>query len=256
MSRNVYNFNYHIPSLGEIRKLLSHLGYSRDYIENFIEQIKHFEKEAPKRDNIVESYLTKSEIENVVESIVVEIEEKNKEPLHILDIGAGSGYFTVKVRKKLIERGFGNICIYGLDLSPSMLERLARRKIIPLWGIAENLTECLKVWIEKHEVLVPERFDYIMSTLAFHHFLDLEKALSNIREIIVPNGKVIVIDIKRYQNEDLMKKLGDTRPGLDPNYLEKIAKKYFNKVEIKTLENARCCTENVSINLFKGVFQP
>jgi len=255
MTNSTTKERYHIPTISEIKNILESLGYSQEYIDHFIRQIKHFEDEAPRRDEIVESYLSKEEIETIVKEIVEEIDIAKKEQIYILDVGAGSGYFTTKIKQKLKEKGAENICIYGLDITPSMLRKLAEKEIIPLWGIAENLAECIKKTTSKQKIEIPEKFDYIISILAFHHFLDLEKVLTNIKEIIKQNGKVIIIDILKYQNEELMKKLEDPKPGLDPKELEIVARKIFKNTKMKLLENVDCCAENVTVNLFKAVFK-
>lgn len=249
-------YRVYIPTINEIRYFLHTIGYTNDAVNHFIEQIKHFEEEAPKRDEIVKGYLTEGQIRTITNSIVSEIEPVEEEKLDILDIGAGSGFFTVRLRETLKNLGFPQINIYGLDLCPSMLKILVERGIVPLWGIAEHLIECIKLMIENHNLRVPNKFDYVISILAFHHFIDPEKALSNIKGIVKPNGKVVIVDITKYDNEELRRKLRDSRPGFELEEIGFMAKKHFREVKVEVIKGVKCCTENTSVELFKATLTP
>ncbi|WGS65593.1 class I SAM-dependent methyltransferase [Marinitoga aeolica] len=241
-----------IPTLSDVERLIEKLGYKELAKKELLEQIKHFEEEAPMRDDIVRSYLEDKCINIIVEEIVSETEKLGRKKVIFLDVAAGSGFFTEKIMKKLNERDIETFP-YALDLTPSMLKRLKKRNIKAVWGIAERIEESIKVSNDYYNTHNSIKFDVIISTLAFHHFLEPEKALKSMKKVLKENGKVIIIDILKHEHVEILENLKDTRPGYSLKEIKNIGNKIFRKVNVEPLE-AYCMVNNKKINLYKAIF--
>jgi hypothetical protein len=87
----------------EIQKLMEELGVSR--IETLAKEIKHFtEREAKRRDEIVSSYFGRDGIKRIVDAIVQGLlsPPRLRDNAEVLDVGAGSGFFTTNSQLKLL----------------------------------------------------------------------------------------------------------------------------------------------------------
>lgn len=106
----------------------------------------------------------------------------------ILDVGAGSGYFSLSIAEKL--RTGKVIC---LDLSEEMLQSLEQK--------AEKKGLRDRIQILKAEAsssgLEDESVDLVFSNFAFHEFSNPETVLSEIFRVLKPSGCVIITDFKR-----------------------------------------------------------
>ncbi|WP_129409091.1 class I SAM-dependent methyltransferase [Marinitoga lauensis] len=241
-----------MPTLSEVEIFFEKLGYDKLVINELIEQIKHFEEEAPSRDEIVKSYLNDKCINVMVEEIVSEIIELDKKEISFLDVAAGSGFFTEKIIKSLNEKNIISLP-HALDLTPSMLNRLKKRNIEAIWGVAEKIKESIRISNEYYKDKKPEKFDIIISTLAFHHFLEPEKVLKSMKQVLKKNGKVIIIDILKHEHVEILDDLKDTHPGFSLGEIKNISKKVFDDVKINPLE-AYCVVGDKKIYLYKAVF--
>lgn len=94
-------------------------------------------------------------------------------PQTILDIGCGTGYLTTKLKER-----FAQSQIIGLDFAPGMLEvaRLKNSKID--WLLADSC-----------DLPFPsEKFDLVVSNLAYQWVEDLAQVFSEARRILSPGG--------------------------------------------------------------------
>ena len=98
----------------------------------------------------------------------------------ILDIGCGTGDALLMFKKK------GFIHLNGLDLSSVMLAK-ARRKLGRKVVLKKSNVE--KMPFQK------DFFDIVISTEAFHHFPNPQKALQEINRIIKPQGRFYLADV-------------------------------------------------------------
>lgn len=118
-------------------------------------------------------------------AVLAEIRKLIKEPrgAEILDIGIGTGKFS----SRLYTEG-ARIC--GIDFSAAMLEKA--RSVIPEgefyhFDFKSGLPQELK----------GRKFDYIISSYAFHHLNDEDKAvfLRSLTRNIKPGGSIIIADV-------------------------------------------------------------
>jgi SAM-dependent methyltransferase len=130
----------------------------------------------------------------------------------IADIGAGSGYFTFPLARRVGERGK----VYAVDVSPDMILQLNRR-IRDL-----RSTNVVSVLSDADDPLLPsasvDRFFFCDS---WHHIENQPKYLSQIKKLLKPRGEVVMIDFHKKElpvgpplrmkiaREDLIKQMND-----------------------------------------------
>jgi SAM-dependent methyltransferase len=198
---------------------------------------EHFTvKEAKKRDEIVTSYFGRSGINRIVNTITKHLLERPELPSNakILDVGAGTGFFTVKIAKKIQARKPG-VSFYAIDLTPAMLLSLAKKNtgITPFPGIAENIEEGIAFTGER--LNVPQKFDAVFSTLMLHHSLQPEKVFKSIKAVLKSNYKAIILDLCEHGFEEFRMEMGDIHLGFEPDYIYEMARKHFTKVNVKNV---------------------
>ncbi|WP_308700750.1 class I SAM-dependent methyltransferase [Pyrococcus yayanosii] len=215
-----------ILSVDDVRDFLKKLGFDEGSANELIKQIEYFEREAPRRDDIVRDYLSEECIETIVEEIVEEILKLNKESIRLLDVAAGSGFFTERIKRKLVERGV-KADVYALDITPGMLKRLDEKGITPIWGVAEKIRESIEIANEHCGINAPREFDVVLSTLAFHHFLNPEEVLKSMKSVLTENGRVIIIDVLKHEHEEFKETLKDTHLGFSLEDIKEIGSKIF-----------------------------
>ena len=106
----------------------------------------------------------------------------NKSKGKLLDVGFGTGNLLLLLGKNK------KLQLFGIDISKNMLliakEKLRESKIkanLKLLAI-ENFKE-------------KNKYNYIFSTEAFHHFSNQEKAIKNMFNALKKNGKLIIVDL-------------------------------------------------------------
>lgn len=241
-----------IPTLDEVREFLKKLSFDENSINELMDQIEYFEKEAPERDDIVRDYLREECIQTIVEEIVSEIMKLNRKGLKILDVAAGSGFFTERIKKKLEDNGV-DVEVYGLDITPSMLKRLKYKGIIPIWGVAEKIKESVNIANKQYNINAPEKFDAVLSTLAFHHFLEPEKVLRSMKEVLEDGGIVVIVDVLKHEHEELKETLKDTHLGFSLEEIREMGSRVFNLTKVNYMD-VYCEVGNIIVGLYKAVF--
>jgi len=240
----------------ELQELLEELRVPR--IETLMEEVKHFtEKEAERRDKILLSYFGEDEIKRIIDSIVQGLlsSPKLRKDAEVLDVGAGSGFFTVKIVDK-VSRHLPEATFYAMDLTPAMLRVLARKtpEITPFLGVAENVRGSVEQ--ARKYLNIPEKFDAIFSTLMLHHCLDIERVFESFREVAEVNGKVVAIDLCRHSFEEFREEMGDLHLGFEPELLKGIAEKHFSTVQVKKIPGICCDHSGRSAELFIAFMTP
>ena len=240
----------------ELQTLLEELGVSK--IETLMEEVKHFtEKEAERRDKIVLGYFGEDGIERIINSIVQGLlsPPKLRKNAKVLDVGAGSGFFTMKVVDKL-RRHLPEAAFYAMDLTPAMLRVLARKssKVTPFLGVAENIQGSVEH--TRKYLNIPEKFDAVFSTLMLHHCLDVGRVFESFRKAVEVDGKVVVVDLCEHPFEEFREEMGDVHLGFEPKLIQEKAEKQFSKVEVKKIPGIYCESSGRSAELFVAVMIP
>jgi len=100
-----------------------------------------------------------------------------KKETKVLDISCGTG--------ELLKKLEGKADLYGIDISEEML-KIAKQK---LSSATLQKADVHKLPFEDNS------FDHVLSTEAFHHYYNQQKALKEMVRVTKKGGKVIVVDI-------------------------------------------------------------
>jgi len=239
-----------------IRELLESLDVPN--IDALVKEIKHFTlNEAEKRDSIVLGYFGETAINHIVDSIVDCMLSSPRLPANakVLDVGAGSGFFTLRVMKKLLCT-MPSLSFYAMDLTPAMLQVLARKssEITLFLGVAENIAGSVEQ--ARKYLAVPKKFDAAYSTLMLHHSLDPEKVFASMREALKMRGKAIVIDMCKHFFTEFREEMGDVHLGFETTSIEEMGKKHFKRVEVEKMPGIRCESSGRAAELFIAYMLP
>jgi len=167
----------------------------------------------------------------------------------VLDVGAGSGFFTVKIAQK-IRAVNPNAAFYALDITPAMLLSLERKNanITPFIGLAENIKSSIKE-ARKHSK-IPYKFDVVFSTLMLHHSTQPEKVFKNIQTVLRKKGKAIVVDLCEHRFEEFKTEMGDIHLGFKPEKIYQMAQKHFPEVKVEKMPGICCECSGRSAEIF------
>lgn len=226
------------------------------YAKTVIEQIKYFtEKEAENRDRIVLSYFGEEGVKRIVDTVVEYLLSPPKldEATKILDVGAGTGFFTVKVAGE-IRKYVPGALFYAMDITPAMLRVLIRKtsEITCFLGLAEDIVRALKY--AKRFIDVPEKFDAVFSILTLHHCLNIENVFRSIKNVLNRHGRAVVVDLCEHPFEEFREEMGDIHLGFKPEFIKKAAEKFFSRVSIKKMPGICCECSGRSAELFVAYF--
>ena len=241
-------------SLNKIKFFLKELGYSDSALKDLMEQIRFFEEEAAKRDVIIKEYFHEECLNAIINTVTEEILRHKTEVYNILDVGAGSGFFTDRIRRNLGNHGLIPK-IYGLDITPSMLRELAKKDIIPIWGAADKIKESILLNNIHFGLEAPGKYDVIISTLALHHFHSPKSVLSSMKSVLNNEGLVIIVDILKHDNDGLHDKLRDIHLGFDTGDILDLASGLYHYVKVDRLDNVYCYVDGLKVGLFKAVMK-
>lgn len=106
----------------------------------------------------------------------------------VADIGAGTGYFTLRMARAVGERGR----VYAVDVSPEMVRHLNRRLR------DAGLRNVFTVLAEPDDPLLPDAsVDRFVIVDTWHHVEDQAKYLALLKRMLRPGGQVVHIDFQK-----------------------------------------------------------
>jgi ubiquinone/menaquinone biosynthesis C-methylase UbiE len=103
----------------------------------------------------------------------------------VLEVAPGPGYFSIELAK------LGNCRITGLDISKTFVE-LARKN-----AREEGVDVDFRQGNASHTPFADDSFDLIVCRAAFKNFSEPVAALKEMRRVLRPGGKALVIDLRR-----------------------------------------------------------
>jgi SAM-dependent methyltransferase len=110
--------------------------------------------------------------------------------LTVADVGAGSGYFTVRIARRVGEKGR----VYANDLQPEMLKMLAARLA------RENIPNVTLVHGAIDDPKLPVAvIDLVLMVDVYHEFSEPQKMLSALSKALKPGGRLVLLE---YRKED------------------------------------------------------
>jgi SAM-dependent methyltransferase len=131
-------------------------------------------------------------------------------PLRVADLGCGEGYLTIEAARWASK-------VYAVDRSKVVLDRaraLATRRRISnvVWkkGDLEKLP------------LADASVDVALLSQALHHAGDPAVALREAVRILVPGGRVLVLDLREHDETWVHERLGDRWPGFSDESLKSL----------------------------------
>jgi SAM-dependent methyltransferase len=133
-------------------------------------------------------------------------------PLRVADIGCGEGYLTIEASRWASR-------VIAIDRSPIVLKRaraLASRRRV------HNV-----IWKRGELERLPLRdasVDVALLSQALHHAPDPARALAEAARIVVPGGRVLVLDLREHDERWVRTRLGDRWLGFSDERLTKLLK--------------------------------
>jgi ubiquinone/menaquinone biosynthesis C-methylase UbiE len=104
----------------------------------------------------------------------------------VADIGAGTGYFTVRLAKA-VPRG----TVYAVDVEPKMLDYLRKR------AAGAGLTNVVAVQADGTSSRIPKRVDVALVVDTFHHIPDRPEYFRELAKVLTPEGRVAIVDFRK-----------------------------------------------------------
>ena len=105
----------------------------------------------------------------------------------IADIGAGSGYFTLRLAKHVGPSGR----VYAVDVSPDMIRHLNTRVR------DAGLTNVSTILAPPDDPVLPQPVDRFVIVDVWHHIDDQPGYLAKMKKLLKPGGRVVMIDFHK-----------------------------------------------------------
>jgi arsenite methyltransferase len=115
-----------------------------------------------------------------------------KEGQVVADIGAGSGYFTVRLARTVGQKGR----VLAVDIDEGMLSYLRQR-------LAQEKIDNVQVMqVPPHDpLLIDSSLDLAFICNTYHHLEDREIYLRKLRKALKPDGRLVIVDF--YKKEGI-----------------------------------------------------
>jgi SAM-dependent methyltransferase len=131
-------------------------------------------------------------------------------PVRVADLGCGEGYLTIETSRWASK-------VIAVDRSPAVLRRaqnLASRRQVT--NVVWKAGELEKLPLRDASV------DIALMSQALHHAGDPAKAIAEAVRILVPGGKVLLLDLRDHEEAWVRQKLGDKWLGFGEENLRKL----------------------------------
>lgn len=104
----------------------------------------------------------------------------------VADIGAGTGYFSVRLAKA-VPRG----TVYAVDIEPSMLEHIRKR------AVGEGVKNLVTVRASDTSPNLPRPVDVVIIVDTYHHLPSRPTYFRELTKSLTPGGRVAIIDFRK-----------------------------------------------------------
>jgi ubiquinone/menaquinone biosynthesis C-methylase UbiE len=104
----------------------------------------------------------------------------------VADIGAGTGYFTVRLAGSAAQP-----TVFAVDIEPSMVEHVRDR------ATTEGLTNVTSILAAADDPHLPESVDLALLVNTYHHIPNRVEYFTKLRGMLKPGGRVAIIDFRK-----------------------------------------------------------
>jgi len=101
----------------------------------------------------------------------------------VADIGAGTGYFAVRLARA-VPKGR----VYGVDAEPDMVRYLSER------AQREGLANLTAVAAKPADPSLPAPVDLVILVDTYHHVPDRERYFRDLKKVLKPGGRLAIVD--------------------------------------------------------------
>ncbi len=101
----------------------------------------------------------------------------------IADIGAGTGYFSLR-----IAQAYPSVKVYAADVEPSMVKYL--KKKTQMKGLSNHFP--IKVRTDRADL--PSKVNLVIVVDTYHHIDDRDTYFSEMKKVLFPEGRIAIID--------------------------------------------------------------
>ena len=108
---------------------------------------------------------------------------KLKRDALVADIGAGTGYFTMRLARA-VPAGK----VFAVDLEPDMVKHLAAR------AKREELANVVAVQAAMDDARLPQKVDVVLMVDTYHHIDDRRRYFAKLKDSLKPGGRIAIID--------------------------------------------------------------
>ena len=103
----------------------------------------------------------------------------------VADIGAGTGYFSVRIAKRVPDGK-----VFSVDIEPDMLHYLGER------AHREHLSVLLPVRGTTDSPNLPEPVDVVLIVDTYHHIENRISYFAKLRDLLLRNGRLAIVDFR------------------------------------------------------------
>ena len=104
----------------------------------------------------------------------------------VADIGAGTGYFTMRLATA-VPQG----TVYAVDIEPSMLAHIQKR------AAGEHRKNVVTVQASGTDANLPKPVDVVLIVDTYHHLPDRPTYFAKLKKSLAPSGRVAIIDFRK-----------------------------------------------------------
>lgn len=116
-----------------------------------------------------------------------------REGAQVADVGAGTGFFTVRLAKAVGPTGR----VYAVDVDKKRLKTIRKRM---KKGKLTNIKVTRGETANPH--LPPNTLDAILLTNTYHHLDEYQSMLAHMRRALKPDGRMVILDYDRTYDTD------------------------------------------------------
>lgn len=108
-----------------------------------------------------------------------------KAGMSVADIGAGTGYFSMRLAK------LPGVSVFAVDVEPAMVDYLKQR------AAKEHLTNVTPVRAAATSPNLPEPVDVVLVVDTYHHLPNRPAYFRDLRKSLKPGGRVAIVDFRK-----------------------------------------------------------